>query len=180
MKTNEISYRKLTASDSKDYREIRLESLKLYPDSYGGGRSSYEEQARLPRLMFERAFEEQMEDRFVIGAFDDDTLIGISGLAPHVSEEGLPKLRNAGMIIQVYVKAEYRGRKIGLGLMNATINEAFKMKGIDQIILGVKKGNTGAIRVYEQAGLQAYEFEENDINPDVIWMYLQRNQRKSI
>jgi ribosomal protein S18 acetylase RimI-like enzyme len=126
--------------------------------------------------MFERAFEEQMDDRFVIGAFDNDKLIGICGFAPNISEKGQPQLSNAGMIIQVYVKAEYRGRKIGLGLMNNTIEEALKMKGIDQIILGVKKGNTSAIRVYEQAGLQIYKFEENEIHPNVIWMFIQRNK----
>jgi len=180
MGMNEISYRKLIASDAKDYRDIRLESLKLYPESYGGGRFSYEEQVKLPKLMFERAFEEQMEDRFVIGAFDKDKLIGICGLAPHISEEGQPKLDNAGMIIQVYVKAEYRGRKIGLSMTNITINEAFKMEGIDQIILGVKKGNISAIRVYEQAGFQIYELEENEIHPDVIWMYIQLNERNNI
>lgn len=179
MITNKISFRKLIASDAKDYREIRLESLKLYPENFGGGRFSYEEQVKLPKLMFERAFEEKMEDRFVIGAFDNDKLIGICGLAPHIPEEGQPQLRNAGMIIQVYVKAEYRGRKIGLGLMNVTIEEAFKMKRIDQILLGVKKGNTSAIRVYKQAGLQIYKFEENEFHPDVVWMYIQRKERKS-
>ena len=179
MKLNNISFRKLNASDAKDYREIRLESLKLYPENFGGGRFSYEEQVKLPKLMFERAFEEHMEDRFVIGAFDNDKLIGIFGFAPHISGESQPQLSNAGMIIQVYVKAEYRGRKIGLGLMSVTINEAFKMKGIDQIILGVKKGNISAIRVYEQAGLQFYKFEENEFHPDVVWMYIQRNDWKN-
>jgi ribosomal protein S18 acetylase RimI-like enzyme len=183
MKTNEISYRVLTASDSKDYRDIRLESLKLYPQSYGGGRFSYEEQVKLPKLMFERAFEGQMEDRFVIGAFDNDTLIGISGFVPHVPEEGQPQVGNAGMIIQVYVKAEYRGRKIGLALTNITIDEAFKMDGIDQIILGVKKGNITALRVYEQAGFRIHEFKENetnDIHEDVIWMFLKHDKYNKI
>jgi len=176
---NEISYRKLVASDANDYREIRLESLKLYPENFGSGRFSYEEQVKLPKLMFERAFEEQMEDRFVIGAFDNDKLIGICGFAPHKSEEGQPQLSNAGMIIQVYVKEEYRGRKIGLALTNITIDEAFEMKEIDQIILGVKKGNISAIRVYEQAGLEIYKFNKNEFHPDVVWMYIQRNKRKS-
>lgn len=179
MITNQISFHKLSASDAKDYREIRLESLNLYPENFGGGRFSYEEQVKLPKLMFERAFEEQMEDRFVIGAFDIDKLIGICGFAPHISEEGQPQLSNAGMIIQLYVKAEYRGKKIGLGLMNATIDEAFRTKGIDQIILGVKKGNTSAIRVYEQAGLQIYKFEGNECHPNVIWMYIHHNDWKS-
>lgn len=178
MGMNKISYRTLTVSDSKDYRDIRLESLKLYPQNYGSGRLSYEEQVKLPKLMFERAFEGQMQDRFVIGAFDNDTLIGISGFVPHVPEEGQPQVSNAGMIIQVYVKAKYRGRKIGLILTNFTIDEAFKMKGIDLIILGVKKGNISALRVYEQAGFQIYKFKENEtrIHENVIWMFLNRDQ----
>ena len=69
-----ISYRKLRSIDSEKYREIRLESLKLHPESFGSG---YEEQSVLPKLKFEKSLEEPIDDRFVLGAFDDRGLIGI-------------------------------------------------------------------------------------------------------
>jgi hypothetical protein len=59
-----ISYRKLAPDESKQYREIRLESLRLHPESFDSG---YEEQSKLPKLKFEKAIEEPGIDRFVWG-----------------------------------------------------------------------------------------------------------------
>ena len=80
-----ISYRKLGSAETRQYREIRLESLKLHPESFG---STFEEQSKLPKLMFEKALEQPVDDRFVIGAFDQKVLIGICGFIP--SAENLP------------------------------------------------------------------------------------------
>jgi RimJ/RimL family protein N-acetyltransferase len=152
-----ISYQKLVADDSKEYREIRLESLKTHPESFG---STYEEQSKLPKLMFEEALEQPFDERFVIGAFDQKELIGICGFIPFVPDKDLD-LSHAGTIIQMYVRATYSGRKIGLNLVNATVREAFKIPDIEQIVLGVKEGNISAIRVYEQAGFKTYNLETN-------------------
>jgi RimJ/RimL family protein N-acetyltransferase len=147
-----FTYRKLVADDSAQYRKIRLESLELHPESFG---STYEEQSKLPKLKFEEALEEPIDDRFLIGAFDQGELIGICGFLPFVPDEMLG-LSNTGLIIQVYVKSAYRGRKIGLSLVEAAIDEAFKISAIKQIVLGVREGNISAIRVYEQAGFDPY------------------------
>jgi hypothetical protein len=45
-----ITYSKLLPSHAKQYRELRLESLKLYPEFFG---SSFEEQNKLPELRLE-------------------------------------------------------------------------------------------------------------------------------
>lgn len=150
-----ISYRKLVAADARQYREIRLESLKLHPESFG---ASFEEQSKLPKLRFEAALEQPADERFMIGAFDRQELIGICGFLPFVVDYD-PRLRNTGTIIQVYVKPAYRGKRIGLGLVNAVLQEAFKRAGIEQIVLGVTKGNRSAVRVYQQAGFQPYHAE---------------------
>ncbi len=107
--------------------------------------------------MFEKALEQPVDDRFVIGAFDQKTLIGICGFIPFV-----PNFSNAGEIIQMYVRSAYSGRKIGLGLVKAAIHEALKISGIEQIVLGVKEGNMSAIRVYEQAGFLTYTTEGSE------------------
>jgi len=148
-----ITYRKLSAADSKLYREIRLESLKSHPESFG---SSYEEQKQLPKLKFESVLERPVNESFIVGAFDGETLVGICGFIPFIpsDEHGF---QNAGVIIQVYVKSFYSGRKIGLNLVKAVIDEAFKLPDIEQIILEVAEGNISAIRVYEQAGFRTYK-----------------------
>jgi RimJ/RimL family protein N-acetyltransferase len=143
-----IVYRKLLPSESAQYREIRLESLKAHPDSFG---SSYQDQSRMPKLMFEKAIEQPYDSRFVIGAFEQKELIGICGFVPFTLDF-FHDLEEAGTIIQMYVKPAYRGRKIGLDLVKAVIEEAFKLLGITKIVLGVKEDNMNAIRVYKKAG----------------------------
>ena len=169
----EISYRKLVAADSKRYREIRLESLKVHPESFG---VSFEEQNKLPKLMFEKALEQPVDDRFIMGAFDRHLLIGICGFLPFV-EENNQQLKNSGTIIQVYVKSEYRGRKTGLSLIKAVLHEAFKIPNMEQVVLGVHKGNMSAIRIYEQAGFQIYDLAgyEAENNKDGLRMIIRRD-----
>jgi len=161
-----ITYRKLVAIDSKQYREVRLESLKLHPESFG---STFAEQRKLPKLMFEKALEQPVDGRFVIGAFDQESLIGICGFIPFVLDSK-DDLDNTGTIIQMYVKSAYRGRKVGLGLIKATLHEAFKIPGIEQIVLGVKKGNMSAIRVYEQAGFEIVNPDGRETEVNMVWV----------
>ena len=145
-----ILYRKLTAGDTAQYRTIRLESLKAHPESFG---SSFAEQSQLPKLMFEKALAQPVDARFVIGAFDHDDLIDICGFIPFMPGDG-PDLSHTGVLIQMYARSAYSGRKIGLGLVNNVIQAARKIPDIEQIFLEFRAGNMSAIRVYEQAGFQ--------------------------
>ena len=103
--------------------------------------------------MFEKALEEPTDARFVIGAFDGDALIGICGFVPLVWD-AFRDFANTGTLIQMYVRAAYRGKKIGLGLAQAVLQEAFQIPGIDRILLTVVPDNSNAIRVYEQASFK--------------------------
>jgi RimJ/RimL family protein N-acetyltransferase len=153
-----IVYRKLASVEARQYREIRLESLRVHPESFG---STFEEQSKLPKLMFEKALEQPVDDRFVMGAFDQTALIGLCGFLPFVPDN-YQGFNNTGTIIQMYVKPAYRGRKIGLGLVKAVIRQAFRISDIEQIVLGVKAGNMAAIRVYDQAGFLTYKAEDSE------------------
>lgn len=115
--------------------------------------------------MFEKALERPVDDRFVIGAFDQQVLIGICGFIPFVLDNK-HHFSQAGTIIQMYVKSEYRGRKIGISLVKVTIDEAFNIPDIEQVVLGVKEGNVSAIRVYEQAGFLTYRAEGMETGGD--------------
>lgn len=150
-----ITFRKLVPGDSFQYREIRLESLKIHPESFG---ATYEEERLIPKLRFEKAIEQPFDTRFIFGAFDQKELIGILGFIPFTLDDVLD-LPHTGTLIQMYVRSTYSGRKIGLNLTNAVVREAFCSSDIDQIVLGVRKDNMRAIRVYEQAGFQNYHTE---------------------
>jgi len=155
-----ITYRKLVPGDSGQYRKIRLESLKAHPESFG---ANYEDESKIPTLRFEKAIEQPVDDRFVIGAFDQKELIGICGFITFVLDDVID-LSNTGTIIQMYVRSTYSGRKIGLNLTNATIREAFSISDVNQIVLGVRETNMSAIRVYEQAGFKIYHSNMEGVN----------------
>jgi len=144
-------------AESSQYREIRLESLNLHPESFG---SNFEEQSKLPKLKLQEAIEQPSDTTFVIGAFDRQLLVGICGFIPFTSIVNRD-LSNAGTIIQVYVRPAYRGKKIGFGLLDATLHEAFKNNEIHQVTLGVWAGNKPAIQVYHQAGFETLVLDES-------------------
>ena len=125
-----ITYRKLIPGDSRQYRKIRLESLKDHPESFG---ASYEKEKMQPKLRFEEMIETQSTEAIMIGAFGKEELIGICGFVAFTLDDIL-NLDNAGTIIQMYVRIDYSGQKIGLNLINATVQQAFKIIDIDMII----------------------------------------------
>lgn len=155
-----ISIRRLGPEDATAYRTVRLECLKLHPENFS---STYEEQSRLPKLMFETALEEGADDRFLFGAFDGYDLIGICGYV----QRNWFGLNAAGTVIQMYVKASYRRRKVGLRLVNAVLHEAFRNAGTRQVTLEVNPANAGAIRLYEQAGFVRLDVERDEAEVDL-------------
>jgi RimJ/RimL family protein N-acetyltransferase len=149
-----INYRRLNPGDSKDYRDIRLESLKNHPDSFG---SSHEEESMNPKLSFENYIEEKNPYKFIMGAFDNERLIGICGFF----QETQKKSRHRGTIIQMYIKLEYAGKGIGSSLLKVLINEAFKIQEIEQLVIGVMANNESAKRIYSNAGFKEYGLHRN-------------------
>lgn len=162
-----ITYRTLQFEDAAKYRQLRLESLRQHPDMFG---SSYLEQSQLKKLMFERAIEERAGDRLMMGAWHRDALIGICGLLAFNFYD-VPK---HGVIIQMYVQDLYRGKRIGLALVRATLEAAFGAFDIDGVVLEVKIHNERAIRVYRQAGFERFEVDASKAEPDSIYMRIGR------
>ena len=158
-----IQYRKLTPADVKQYRDVRLEALKSYPQNFG---SSYEEESALPKLGFEIYIEQGTAGNFIVGAFDDEKLIGICGFAQEVKK----KVRHRGLIIQMYVKPAYQGKKVGLQLLKAAIDEAFKLPELEQIVLGVMTTNLSAAKIYQQAGFKEFGIHPRFSKVDGIYM----------
>lgn len=137
-----LEYRKLKSYESGIYREIRLESLKKFPEAF---EADYQDALRTEKLRFEIDIENQETDRFMTGAFYGDELVGICGFA---KDE-----RGRGNIFQMYVKEEYQGRNIGMELLRAVINDA----DTKEIILEVKPDNLNAFHLYQKAGFKEIE-----------------------
>lgn len=86
--------RRLTASDTQPYSDIRLKALKDHPDAFA---VSYEEEKEWPSEKFKARLE--AGNAIVLGAFEKDRLIGILKISKHP----LFKLRHIAVIGSMYI-----------------------------------------------------------------------------
>ena len=92
----QIDYRKLKSSEAPDFRRVRLECLKKFPESFG---TLYEDEVGKAKLYFEELIEQDSADVFFFGAFAGDDLIGIAGFV----RGERTKTRHRGEIAAMYV-----------------------------------------------------------------------------
>lgn len=154
-----IQYRKLLPEESTVYRTIRLESLKKFPESFC---ADYEDALKTEKFRIEYDIENQLAERFVVGAFHQDLLIGI---CTFVKDEN-----SRGNIYQMYVKKEYQGKNIGLALIQKIIEEADKEFKDLEIYLEVKNTNVKAYRLYQKIGFTEVA-EQNETDSYVLMKY---------
>jgi RimJ/RimL family protein N-acetyltransferase len=144
-----IIIRKLQPHESSIYREIRLAGLKNASDNFG---STYEEEVLIPKLKFETYIENDSQDQFMFGAFDNGKLIGITGF----NRMDRQRAMHRGEVVQVYVDSNYRGQNVGEKLIRRVLEHAFTLAGIVQVQLSVVAANQTAIRLYEKLGFKTF------------------------
>lgn len=148
----EISYRELGAQDAEPFFKLRLKGLKEEPDAFT---SSYEESKDTPldeiasRLV-------SSKDSFVIGVFEADKLIGVTGV--HRYKEGL-KVAHKGILWGVYLLPEYRGKGIAKTLLQKVLEQAQKLPGLELLHLGVNPASTAVVKLYESVGFSKWGSE---------------------
>jgi ribosomal protein S18 acetylase RimI-like enzyme len=155
-----IEYRNLLPQESNIYRTIRLESLEKFPASFG---AQYQEALQIEKFRLESDIEQQAQGRFVIGAFDNQFLVGI---CVFVKEEN-----NTGSIYQMYVRENYQGKHIGAGLIQATISEARQRFNKIDIFLEVIPHNVKAYGLYKKIGFEAVNNDIADVHANIMMRY---------
>ncbi len=154
MTEQELEVRFLASADAGAYSAIRLEALELEPDAFS---SSAEEHRRLSAEEIGRRL--ASEDNFVAGAFLGGRLIGTAGF---YREKG-PKTRHLGFVWGVYVNREARGRGIGRAMMEALLDRATKIAGLEQIRMSVTTTQEAAARLYRSLGFEPWGREPRAI-----------------
>lgn len=149
--------RRLTASDTQPYSNIRLEALKDHPDAFAV--SHNEEKEWRPEKFKARI---EADNAIMLGAFEKDRLIGII----KISKQPLYKLRHIAIIGSMYVSPEYRGSGAGKALMTKAISQAKKMKDTEQLHLSVTSTNEPAKKLYAQLGFTLYSTEKRALKLD--------------
>lgn len=145
--------RSLNPDDWKIWKEIRLESLKLYPEAFG---SSYEESS----LMSDDSFKQALQDTLVFGAFKEQKLIGVARFS--VSQGN--KTKHRGNLISMYLKKEHRGVGIAGALINKVIEHAKTQ--VSQLHCSVVTDNVAAVELYKKHGFKLYGTEPRSLKID--------------
>jgi ribosomal protein S18 acetylase RimI-like enzyme len=134
-----IEIRKLPADRWKEYRDLRLEALKMEPSAYG---SSFEEAKRHK----EELWRERIKS--VLFALSDDRPVG---MVVYVFGEGL-KSRHIAEIFGFYVSPDHRGQGVGTRLLERAIAQIRRNRRIIKVKLAVNPEQRTAVRLYQKAG----------------------------
>lgn len=156
-----MEIRLLTPSDADCYFRIRLEALKNNPEAFA---VSYEEEKSQTAQKYKERF--QAEGSFTFGAFEGDQLVGTITLV----KETLYKLRHRANIFAMYVAQDRRGLGIGKKLLEAAINKARELDGVEQIYLTVVATNLPAKRLYSSFGFEVFSMEKRAMKLDDVYL----------
>jgi ribosomal protein S18 acetylase RimI-like enzyme len=148
MDTSTIGVRRLAASQGDVYREIRLEALRLNPESFG---STFESESVRPL----EHFSERVAQCPVFGAFRGAEIVGMAGF---LGREGA-KDAHKGYLWGMYVRTDSRNAGVGRKLAEAVIDYA--REHVEVLQLDVVSENEAARRLYVSLGFVEYGIERN-------------------
>jgi RimJ/RimL family protein N-acetyltransferase len=145
-----ISIQHLNPQHAVQYRALMLEAYGLHPEAFT---SSVAERAAMPLSWWESRLSSSLD--LVFGAFEDDTLVGIVGLAFEPRE----KARHKATLFGMYVSARFRHGGLGYQLVHTALAEARMHKGLKLIQLTVTAGNDAALALYQRCGFVQFGLE---------------------
>ena len=150
-----IEIQRLTQADADvvQYRDIRLEALKVNPEAFG---STFEIENAQPLSWFS----ERLDSSTVLGVFRDQKLIAIAAFAIQRGQ----KMAHKGVIWGMYVRPNARRSGIGRRLVEAILDLA--RQRVELIQLTVVRDNEQARHLYASLGFQEYGIERNALKQD--------------
>ena len=147
----------LTASDAYAFFELRRQLLVETPLAF----PSSPEDDIASTIADTHTLLARSSECVVIGAFDDD-LAGIAGLL----RDRHDKCRHKVMIWGMYVAPSHRGQGVGAELLEAALEHARSMPGVEWVYLTVSSAAPGARRLYERAGFELWGTEPEAFRHD--------------
>ncbi|MFH0785562.1 MAG: GNAT family N-acetyltransferase [Pseudomonadota bacterium] len=148
--------RQLTKDDVGSFRRIRLFGLQESPAAFG---ASIAQEEKMPVDELAKRLE-GTADRWVIGAFSEDELVGVIGF---VRDDG-EKMRHKGFIWGMYVVPGFRGKGVGRALFEDALARIDALPGLWSVRLSVVTSNHLALRLYEKFGFVRYGLETEALN----------------
>ncbi|RQZ19188.1 GNAT family N-acetyltransferase [Burkholderia sp. Bp9031] len=153
-----ITIRLLDAADAAQFQSVRLRAVDTSPTSFLPTRA---EEAGVPVDEFATRITATHE-RAVFGAFDDASLVGITG----VRRDARAKVAHKATIWGVFVDPAYRGRGIAQSLLDSATAHAAQAWECRQLMLCVNAINGTAERLYASQGFVRFGTEPRSLLVD--------------
>lgn len=144
--------RLLTRADAPAFFALRVEALEREPNAFST--TSEAEHASSPKESAALLHSEP-ESNFVLGAFADETLVGMVGLTRHL----LPKVQHKAVVQGLYVRATIRGQGTGRALVTQLVARTRTYSGLEQLTLWVSTTQKGAQTLYRSLGFKPFGLE---------------------
>lgn len=145
-----MNIRTLTGADAEAFKAIRIKATQEAPTTVHP--TEAEETAR-PLAEFHNKLTDPCNRLF--GAFQDDQLVGITGLFRNPEN----KRRHSARIGYVYLCPEYRSQGIAKQLLSRALDYAASMPDLCLIKLAVHTNNRAAQHLYAAVGFTTYATE---------------------
>ena len=157
----DFTIRHINPADLQVFRELRLEALKNHPSAFG---SDYEETLLQPQSYWEKRLTFQVDEQALFFSEHHGQPIGMAGIVRNNSK----KNHHSATIISVYVKPEWRGRRIAEMLIHACLGWAAE-HDVVIVKLAVVTDNLPAIHTYERCGFKIYGTEPKALRINGIY-----------
>ena len=168
----------LPVKEWKQYRDIRLDSLKRAEIALGGNYNK--EKEFLPHHWQHLLLEATLKDSNFIPLFIkvDSRVIGIGA----VKFTNTSKFDHISRLTAIYIKKSYRGKGIAHKLMNRLIKRAFSNRKIKKIKLIVNQQQIKAVGLYLRSGFRIVGELRNEFKVDNRYYdaYLMELERRKI
>jgi ribosomal protein S18 acetylase RimI-like enzyme len=148
--------RKLKEGDATALWGLRMQALKTDAAAFA---ESVEELERTSVEEYAARLGKEGYDDFVFGAFDGETMVGMTGFY----REKAVKLNHKGHVWGVFVAPGARGKGTGRALLRAVIEEAKKLKDMRSLLLTVTVTQKAARQMYESLGFRILATEPRSL-----------------
>jgi ribosomal protein S18 acetylase RimI-like enzyme len=151
-----MEIRLFTEQDAQALWNLRMQALETDPWSFV---DSSEELRAISVEEFATPLRSGDAENFIVGAFEQQTAVGMVGCYQEVPL----KRRHKAWIWGVFVTPAARGKGIARSLMQAAIDRAKNIDGLDMVMLTVAVDQPAPRKLYEALGFRSFGIEPKGI-----------------